>query len=49
LQSAGFGEVLRGVSYAPAAVPEASSSLLLGAGLLGLVGVFLRKRSAAKS
>ena len=49
LKSAGFGEVLRGVSFAPAAVPEASSSLLLGAGMLGLVGVFLRKRNAAKS
>ena len=46
LQSAGYGEVLRGVSFAPAAVPEASSSLLLGAGLLGFVGVFLRKRAA---
>ena len=49
LQSAGYGEVLRGVSYAPAAVPEASSSLLLGAGLLGLVSVFFRKHRAAKS
>jgi len=51
LQSAGHGEVLRGVAFAPTAVPpavpEAPSSALLGAGILGLLGVFLRKRRAA--
>ena len=51
LEAAGYGEVLRGVAFAPTAapVPEASSALGLGVGLLGLLGVFLRKRvSAAK-
>jgi len=50
LQSAGYGEVLRGVAFAPtpAPVPEAPSSALLGAGMLGLFGVFLRKRLAAE-
>ena len=49
LQSAGYGEVLRGVAFAPTPVPvpEAPSSALLGAGILGLLGVFLRKRLAA--
>jgi len=42
LESAGYGEVLRGVAFAP--VPEASSAVLLGAGVLGLLGTFLRKR-----
>ena len=45
LDSAGSGEVLRGVAFAP--VPEASSSVLLGVGLLGLLGAFLRKRATA--
>ena len=45
LDSAGYGEVLRGVSFAP--VPEASSALGLGLGLLGLMGLFIRKRVAA--
>jgi hypothetical protein len=45
LQSAGYGEVLRGVAFAP--VPEAPSSALLGVGALGLLGVLLRKRVAA--
>lgn len=41
--------VFRGVAFAPSPVPEASSSVLLGVGLLGLLGAFLRKRvSAAK-
>jgi len=46
LQSAGSGEVLRGVAFAP--VTEAPSSAGLGAGALGLLCVFLRKRIAAK-
>lgn len=46
LQSAGYGEVLRGVAFAP--VPEASSAVLLGVGVLGLLGMFLRKRATAK-
>ena len=45
LDSAGYGEVLRGVSFAP--VPEASTALSLGLGLLGLMGLCLRKRVAA--
>jgi len=41
--------VFRGVAFAPAAVPEASSAVPLGIGMLGLLAVFLRKRmSAAK-
>ena len=47
LEAAGYGEVLRGVAFAPApAVPEASSAVLLGVGVLGLLGLFLRKRAA---
>lgn len=37
--------VFRGIALAP--VPEAPSSVLLGVGMLGLLGVFLRKRASA--
>ena len=46
LESAGNAEVLRGVAFAP--VPEASSAVLLGVGVLGLLGLFLRRRVSTK-
>ena len=45
LDSANYGEVLRGVSFAP--VPEASTAISMGLSLLGLGGLFLRKRMKA--
>ena len=47
LEAAGDGEVLRGVSFAPQAVPEASSAVGMGLSLLGLMGFFVRKRVLA--
>ncbi len=47
LESAGYEEVLRGVSFAPQAVPEASSAVGMGLSLLGLMGFFVRKRVLA--
>ena len=48
LQAAGYGEVLRGVAFAPAAVPEAGT-LLSFATLLSLGGLLtVRRRPAAK-
>ena len=48
LESAGYGEVLRGVAFAPAAVPEAST-LLSFAALLSLGGLLAaRRRVTAK-
>ncbi len=51
LGSAKYGEVLRGVSFAPnaPAVPEASQMAGLGIGLIGLAGLALRKGRAAKN
>ncbi len=47
LEAAGYGQVLRGVSFAPQAVPEASSAVGIGLSLLGLMGFFVRKRVLA--
>ncbi len=47
LEAAGYGQVLRGVAFAPQAVPEASSAVGMGLSLLGLLGFFARKRVLA--
>jgi len=49
LDSAKYGEVLRGVSFAPSAVPEASPAVGLGIGLAGMLGLIARKRKSAKN
>jgi hypothetical protein len=53
IQSAGFGEVIRGVSFTPVgAVPEPSPVSAMGLGIVGLTGVLLiksRKGRTARS
>ena len=45
LETAGFGEVLRGVSFAPG--PEPSTFALLGVGLAGVALILWMRRSSA--
>ncbi len=52
LDSAKYGEVLRGVSFAPSDVspaPEPSETATMGLTLAGLAGLIIRKRKSAKS
>ena len=49
LESAKYGEVLRGVANAPSAAPEPSQTAAMGFTLAGLLGMIIRKRKSAKS
>lgn len=46
LETAALGQVLRGVAIAPSTVPVPGAAWLLGSGVLGLVGIARRRRSA---
>jgi len=47
LQTAAYGQVLRGVSFTPQAVPEPSTWALLA--LSGIAGLFLMRRKQQQS